>query len=533
MSGRRLTPVPEDLMRRLALLALTALPALALAAPPQGFDARVEEVMKASGVPGAAVALVEDGAVTLARGYGVKKLGSPAPVDPDTLFQIGSTTKAFTTAALAILVDEGKLGWDDRVIDHMPEFRLYDPWVTREITVRDLLVHRSGLGLGQGDLMFIPTTTISRAETVRRLRFLKPATSFRSGFAYDNVLYVAAGQLVEAVSGETWEHFVESRIFRPLGMTTSVTNDVDRLAAPNRAFPHGRLGELRGAGPQQAFDEKKVAIGANAGPAGAIAAGANDIARWLLVQLAGGRLPGPDERLFSAEAGHEMWKAVVPVPATQLPGPLADAIPQFRAYALGWVVQDYRGHRVIQHSGGTQGFRTLILLIPEKNVGIAVANNSEDNEFAPGLVYELLDHYLGLPKHDWPKAFKDFMDARIAAGLEAQRAAGASRPESKPSLPASGYAGRYADPWYGPIEVRESGGALTIDFRQTPGMVGPLEHWAYDTFVARWPDPLIEPAFVSFQLDASGKPARIEMKRFSPVADFSFDYQDLEITPAR
>ena len=171
------------------------------------------------------------------------------------------------------------------------------------------------------------------------------------------------------------------------------------------------------------------------------------------------------------------------------------------------------------------------MLIPEKNTGFAIVNNSEDNEFVPGLEYELLDHYLGLPKHDWPKAFKELFDARNAAGLEAQRAASASRPESKPSLLPAGYAGHYADPWYGPIDVTESNGQLSIDFKQTPGMVAPLEHWAYDTFVARWPDPLIEPAFVSFALDAAGKPSRITMKAYSPVADFSFDYHDLEITP--
>ena len=231
-------------MRHLIAALLLTLPVFAAAAPPKNFDARVEAVMKASEVPGAAIAIVENGKVTLARGYGVRKLGSPEAVNADTLFQIGSTTKAVTAAALALLVEEGKIRWDDRVIDHLPGFRMYDPWVTREITVRDLLVHRSGLGRGQGDLMFVPSTEISRADLVRRIQFLKPATSFRSGFAYDNVLYAVAGQLIEAVSGKTWEDFVEERIFQPVGMKTSVTNDVDRLSAPDRAFPHGRVGEL-------------------------------------------------------------------------------------------------------------------------------------------------------------------------------------------------------------------------------------------------------------------------------------------------
>ena len=518
-------------MRTFIAILATGLPALALAAPPKNFDARVEAVMEASEVPGAAIAIVEGGKVTLARGYGIRARGSSEPVDTATLFQIGSTTKAFTAAALALLVEEGRIGWDDRVIDHLPDFRMYDPWVTREITVRDLLVHRSGLGRGQGDLLFVPSNDISRADMVRRIRHMKPATSFRSGFAYDNVLYAVAGQVVEVVSGKTWEDFVEERILVPAGMTGAVTNDVDRLSRPNRAHPHGRVGELRGVGDQQLFDEKRVALGANVGPAGAIAAGADDLARWLQVQLASGQVPGSEQRLFSAESAREMWQAVVPVPVTPLPPAFADATPQFRGYALGWIVQDYRGYKVVQHAGGTQGFRAVVVLIPAKDVGFAIANNSEDNEFVPGLQYELLDHYLGQPKHDWPQAFKDLFEARNAAGMEAQRKAVAQRPESSPSLPLAGYAGDYADPWYGPIAITESGGTLSIDFRQTPGMVAPLEHWAYDTFVARWPDPLIEPAFVTFALNASGKPARITMKAYSPVADFSFDYQDLEITP--
>ena len=446
-------------MRYLIAAVLLALPVFASAAPPKNFDARVESVMKASEVPGAAIAIVENGKVTLARGYGVRKLGSAEAVGADTLFQIGSTTKAVTATALALLVEEGKIRWDDRVIDHLPGFRMYDPWVTREITVRDILVHRSGLGRGQGDLMFVPSTEISRADLVRRIQFLKPATSFRSGFAYDNVLYAVAGQLIEAVSGKTWEEFVEERILQPVGMKSSVTNDVDRLSAPDRAFPHGRVGELRGIGPQQLFDEKKVALGANVGPAGAIAAGANDLARWLAVQLASGQLPGSEQRLFSAESAQAMWQPVVPVPVTPFPPALADAVPQFRGYALGWMVQDYRGHKVIQHGGGTLGFRAVVVLIPEKNTGFAIVNNSEDNELVPGLHYELLDHYLGLPKHDWPKAFRDFFAERNKAGLEAQKAAEAQRPQSSPTLPLASYAGSYSDPWYGPIAITETGGS--------------------------------------------------------------------------
>src|SRR5580692_2307195 len=229
----------------------------AVAAPPNGFEARVEGLRKQIGVPGMAVAIVENGKVTLARGFGARALGAPEPVDADTIFPTGSTGKAFTVAALGILVDQGKIHWDDKVIDHLPGFQMYDPWVTREMTIRDLLVHRSGLGLGAGDLLFVPRTNLSRAESVRRLRYIKPATSFRSGFAYDNILYMVAGELIEAVSGETWEKFVAERVFKPAGMLHSTSDNDVRFAAADRAQPHARVkGPFRGIGEQTALDER-------------------------------------------------------------------------------------------------------------------------------------------------------------------------------------------------------------------------------------------------------------------------------------
>jgi CubicO group peptidase (beta-lactamase class C family) len=519
-------------MRRpLAAVVLLAFPLLACASPPARFDARVEKALEQLGGVGAFAAIVENGKVTHARGYGLKHMQRAEKVGADTIFQIGSVSKAFTAAALATLVDDGRLKWDDRVIDHLPEFRMYDAWVTREITVRDILVHRSGLGLGQGDLMFVPATQLSRADTVRRIRHLKPATSFRSAYAYDNVLYIVAGQLIEVVTGKTWEAYVRERLLQPAGMKRSATSDEERFATADRAFPHGRLGEIRGIGPQEVFDEKAVMLGENCAPAGAIAASANDMTRWLLVQLGAGRLPGSQEMLFSVASAREMWRGVVPVPITPLPAPLGELMPQFRMYALGWNVQDYRGHRILTHGGGTQGMRAVVTLVPGKNVGFALAVNSEDNALVPGLQYELLDHYLGVGKRDWISAFAAFFDKRNAEALAALKASRKERPETKPSLALAGYAGKYADAWYGPIEIREHDGGLRIAFLQTPTMTGPLEHWAHDTFIARWTDRTIEPAYVTFALDPHGKPARITMKAVSPVADFSFDYHDLLFTP--
>lgn len=501
------------------------------AAPPVDFDARVEQVQKAAGVPGVSVAIVENGEVTLARGYGVKKLGTRDAVDADTIFPTGSTGKAFTVAALARLVDEGRIGWDDPVIEHMPWFRMYDPWVTREITIRDLLVHRAGLGLGAGDLLFVPRTNRSRRESVEQLRHIKPATSFRSAYAYDNVLYMAAGQLIEEVTGDTWEVFVKDDILERAGMVNSVTDDEDRFAAPNRAYPHARVnGVFRGLGDQELLDERG-GLGRNAAPAGGIASSANDMARWMQVQLARGELPEGDDRLFSEEAANEMWTPVVLMPIRQWPGDLASLVPNFSTYALGWNVEDYAGVKLVRHGGAVFGFLSTVVLIPEKEVGIFVAVNSEDGEVVLGLATELLDHYLGLPHTGWTERFAAFRKARAEKALAALEAETAAPAEVGPSLPLAGYAGDYADPWYGPIAIRIEGRRLRLDFLQSPGMAGDLEHWQYDTFRTTWDDETIEPAYVTFALDADGKVARITMKAVSPLADFSYDYHDLLFEP--
>lgn len=516
-------------MKKLLLLALVFASPLA-AAPPVGFDARVETLRKAAGIPGMAIAIVENGQATLARGYGVRKLGSPERVDADTIFPNGSTGKAFTVAALATLVDAGKIGWDDKVADRLPGFQMYDPWVTREMTIRDLLVHRSGLGLGAGDLLFVPRTNIPRAEAVRRLRYIKPATSFRSGYAYDNVLYMVAGQLIEAVTGQTWEDYTREHVLLPAGMTRSTTDAPRHFATADRAFPHARMnGGLRGAGDQEVLDERDE-LGRSAAPAGGMAVSANDFAKWLSIQLAHGKLPGGG-RLFSEAAHDEMWRPTVIQPVAQVPESLKLTQPNFYTYGLAWDVQDYRGAKIVWHGGSVFGFKALVVLIPEKDVGFTILINSEDGELPRGLMYELLDHYLGLPKEGWPEKYAAYKKQVIAGALTALKTTAAQPARIGPSLPVGRYAGTYADPWYGNIEVAQRGGRLAIDFKSTPRMGGALKHWQYDTFVTEFTDKSIEPAYVTFGLDADGKVERVTMKPVSPLADFSFDYQDLLFTP--
>jgi CubicO group peptidase (beta-lactamase class C family) len=520
------------IMKAMLVVAALLCAAPALADPPKGFETRVEKLRQEIGTPGMAIAIVENGKVTEARGFGTLSMSSKVPVDAATLFFNGSTTKAFTVAALAQLVDQGKLRWDDRVIDHLPGFQMYDPWVTREMTVRDLLVHRSGLGLGEGDLLFVPASDRSRAETMARIRYLKPATSFRSGYAYDNILYMVAGLVVEAVSGQSWEDYVDEHVLKAAGMVNSTTKPQRRLATADRAQPHARLGgAVRGLGQLTMLDEKE-SLGNNSAPAGStMAVSAHDMARWIQIQLAHGKLPEGEGRLFSEAASKEMWTPVVLLPNRPSPPPFEAESAMFQTYALGWDVRDYKGAKIVSHGGAVFGSQAIVVMIPEKNVGFAMMINAEDGEILKGLTNELLDHYLGKPTQDWTHdyiAFKKKRLAQAAAMLSAQEAKPAA---VGPSLPLERYAGDYADSWYGPIKVTKAADGLRIAFLHSPGMTGRLEHWQYDTFRTRWDNPAFENADVTFGLDADGKVAQITMKASSPLADFSWDYHDLLFKP--
>ena len=512
--------------------AIALLASAAGAAPPAGFEQRVEQLRNQIGTPGVTVTVVENGRVTLAKGWGVRDITNNRPVDADTIFFTGSTGKAFTTAALATLVDQGKIKWDDKVIDHLPDFRMYDPWVTREMTIRDLLVHRSGLGLGQGDLLFLPNSTLSRKETVHRIRYLKPTTSFRSGYAYDNILYMAAGQLIEEVSGQTWERYIHDHVFAPLGMKNSTDSDAEFQRNGNHARPHSRIGgAIQGLGQQTPLDENAT-IAQNAAPAGGLAISANDMGRWLLAQLGRGKIPGSTKNLFSEQQSEVMWTPLVIQPIPQYPAEFAVAQPHYNLYALGWDLSDYRGAHVVGHDGAVLGSQATVALLPEKNVGIFIATNSQDGEIVRGLLYELLDHYLGLPQGQWPEKWHGFKVNRLNAAAKQVQTAQAQPAKIGPSLALDRYVGDYTDPWYGTIKVRQSGNGLHVDFPHSTGMQGPLTHYQYDTFKTNPALDWVEPAYVTFSIGADGKVDRVTMKPVSPAADFSWDYQDLLFTPA-
>ncbi|HEY4147181.1 serine hydrolase [Pinirhizobacter sp.] len=498
--------------------------------PDPSLEAFAHKAMQTFDTPGMALVTVEGDAITT-HAWGVRKLGETAAVDAHTIFPIGSNTKAFTTAALAILVDQGKLRWDDRVVDKLPGFRMYDAYASNEMTVTDLLVHRSGLGLGEGDMMMFPTSDRSRAELVHDIRYLKPARSFRGGYDYDNVLYIAAGELVEAVSGQRWEDFIQHHILGPLQMRDTQTSIDARVA--DQVSLHGKnTTAVRGTGRQAVLST--VMTGNVFAPAGALQTSASDMGHWLQLQLHGGRID-KDRRIFSAISAEALWtpQTLIPIPAAPLP--LALAQPQFEAYALGFEVQDYRGHRIITHLGGVLGGISAVVIIPEKQAAFAIMINSEDEGTLFAMREHLLDTYLSLPSPDWIASYKQVIDQRNTAAVEALKANSAvTHAERGPSLPLSGYAGVYRDPWYGTATIgqgKNSAGALTISFDRTPGLHGKLEHVQFDTFRTHWTMPDVEDAYVTFALNPDGSIDQMSMKAISPIADFSWDYQDLHFIP--
>lgn len=494
--------------------------------PPADLDRFVEATMRQFDVPGVAVAIVKDGKVVVAKGYGVKRLGDPAPVGPRTRFGIASNTKAFTATALGILVEEGKIEWDAPVIRYLPEFAMYDPYVTRELTVRDLLVHRSGLGLGAGDLLWWPASTYDRHEIARRLRYIKPATSFRSAYAYDNVLYLVAGELIERVSGQSWEDFVQSHILARVGMTGSNVRHSDAERGGDVATPHAMVdGTVR---PITPFASD------NTNPAGGINSNAEDMAKWMIVQLDSGRL-ADGSRLFQPTTTRQLWRVVTPVPIGAAPAGLEHLLPNFNGYALGFGVSDYRGHKKLQHTGGLPGYVSLVMMIPDQRLGVVVLTNQESTLAFSAIGYHVIDHYLNADGVDYLAAFQRLQAQAQQQVAQAGRQAAVARDStSGPSLPVAKYAGTYTDAWYGDVTVTLEGDRLVMRFGHTPQLVGDLQHWQHDTFVARWRDrELRADAYVTFDLQPDGSIADIRMAPASPDVDFSFDFQDLLLKPVR
>ena len=486
---------------------------------PKHFDAEVARALARFQVPGAVIAVVNDGRVLLLRGYGVRQVGG-APITPHTLFQIGSNTKAFTAASLAMLVDSARVNWDGRVTSYLPGFELADPWVTRQLTVRDVLTHRSGLGLGAGDLLWLHST-LSRQEILYRMRAARPATSFRASYAYDNVLYAAAGEIVPAVTHASWEAFVRTRMLGPLGMTDTRTGIADMRPGDTLATPYALVNNAVQVVPLDTVD--------NIGPAASIISSGADLLKWVQVQIDSGRAGATT--LWSTGQTREMWSPQTVIPIDDPEPPLAALRPNFFDYALGWRLRDYHGRKMVWHTGGLAGMTSRVTLVPEERIGIVVLTNGE-SDLPDALTFELLDQFFKVPATDWVAAFADVadhdraMNDSLLATWHAQRDT-----TSRPTLALSRYVGVYRDSLYGDATIVLAHDTLVFRLSRSPAFTGALEPWQYDTFITHWRAVNLADAFLTFDLFPDGSVAGIRIAAVSPLADFSFDYQDLHFVP--
>lgn len=482
-------------------------------------DQIVARAMDKFNVPGLAVGIIKDGKVIHAKGYGLRHVGKRGKVNEKTLFSIASTGKSFTAVALALLVDEGKIAWEDKVIDHLPDFRLYDPWVTREFTVKDLLIHNSGLGVGAGDLMLFPSQAFSRKEIISNLRHLKPVSSFRTKYAYDNLLYIVAGEVIASASGIPYEDFIDQHILKSLNMTHCTSRPEHMRGDENIAQPHiFKDGKVRAVESSIIFGQKAVYAAA-----GGILCSVESILKWHNMHLNKGKLPNGD--IFLSKKQQE----IIMTPQTITPVSPSSAQwfgTNFSAYGLGWRISDIYGVKMEHHAGGLLGMLSLNVMIPELNMGIAVYTNQQAQVARPAIIYKILDAYLTDVETDWTARFEKMMKQRTGAAMKAVPNLAAA--PYTPSGKILRYVGIYKDPWLGNVEITSSRDGLYFKSERSEGLRGPMVPYKSDLFIVRWEDRTLNAdAYVKFVTDYTGNPVGITMKAVSPLTDFSYDFHDL------
>jgi CubicO group peptidase (beta-lactamase class C family) len=472
--------------------------AAAQAVDAASIDRVMEEALRSWGAPGAALAIVRDDQVVYLKGFGVKDLSARAPVTPDTLFAIGSASKAFTTAAMAMLVDEGKMGWDDPVRRSLPSFRLSDPLASEMVTLRDLVTHRTGLT--RHDLLWYGSPW-SRDEIIRRIGSIPPTYPFRTAFQYQNIMFLTAGVAVGNATGSTWEEFTRRRIFDPLGMKTANFSTKDAEKSSDLAMPHVK-------GPNNSVIAIPWRNIDNVGPAGSINASARELTAWLRLQVNGGVFEG--KRLISPAAMREMH---TPQMVVRLEGRWKLFFPESEttqlSYGLGWFISSYRGHRLVMHGGSIDGFRAQIILVPQSGLALAVLTNLGNTQLPEAAAYNVVDHLLGLESRDWNAFLRAGALAQEAEATKVlqNRLAGRRR-ETKPSREIAAYAGDYEDPGYGRVTISVDGDSLQLRWSSFNSK---LAHFHYDTFtVVPERSPLAHEAVV-FMLGADGEVAQLNL----------------------
>jgi CubicO group peptidase (beta-lactamase class C family) len=494
---------------------------------PPGLDAYVEKVLQSFQVPGIALGIVKDGKIVLAKGYGVRKLGDPARVDENTLFSIASNSKAFTATAMAMMVEEGKLKWDDKVVKYLPWFKMSDEYVTAHLTIRDLFVHQSGLPAYANDLLLFPPSTYTRKELLSKLKDVRLTNDFRTVYAYDNILYLAAGEIIAGASGMEWEDFVKSRIFDKVGMSRSISRFSTLRSQSNVAYSHViRDGKLQMI--ESFFDQN---IGDASNPAGGIVSSAKDMANWLITQLDSGKTPNHN-RLFKPAATDELWKIVRPMPIGVEPEWLKPNQRHFSGYALGFRTYDYRQHQIVGHGGLLTGFVSQIAMVPDLDLGLVVLTNQLSTGAYNAIINHIIDYNVKAEPFDWIAGYKKDWDRSARRRDSIQKANREILPDkSLPlSLPLEKYAGTYHDELIGSIVLTKESQGLLLKFVKSPQYNMRLEHFHGDLFKAEYLSKNMGDApYLAFQVNPD-RTVR-DAKFLSTFSNAERDLEDLVLKP--
>ena len=487
----------------------------------QKIDQVAENAMRTFDVPGMAVAVIKDGNIIHSKGYGVKSIKTGEKVESNTNFGIASNSKAFTAAALAILVDEGKINWDDKVIQHIPEFKMYNDYVTKEFTIRDLLTHRSGLGLGAGDLMVWPDGhNFTPKDIIQNIQFLKPVSDFRSKYDYDNLLYIIAGVVVERVSGQSWTGFVTKRLLEPIGMTNTAANWHLVKNKQNAIDPHVPID-----GKLQVIDRYTNSI---FDAAAGLYSNVDDVAKWLQFNLDKGKVG--DKQVISEKQMKEMItpQTLQKVATTQPCNSL------FKAYGLGWQLQDFNGKLEVSHTGGLEGIVTQTIFYPQLNLGIVVLTNQQSGVAFNSVSNTIKDFYLGNHEKDWVKFYNDLMKSRVAEadGItdEVWKTVGANQKNKKLKVDAKSLSGTFQDAWFGEVEIYEEKGKLIFESKRSPQLTGEMFFYKDNTYAVKWYNRYFHADAFVFAEMKDGKMSGFKMKAISPMTDFSYDFHDLDFS---
>jgi CubicO group peptidase (beta-lactamase class C family) len=508
---------------RVSLLLICIVPSITFAQiSSQQIDSLVADALLKFKVAGVAVAIVKDGKVIHSKGYGLADINSKKVVDEHTNFQIASNTKAFTTTALAILEEESKIKWTDKVIDHIPEFKMYNDYVTENFNIQDLLTHRSGLGLGVGDLMFFPDgTDFTIKDVLTCFQYFKPVSAFRTQFDYDNLLYMVAGEVIARASGMNYELFVQKRIIEPLQMNNSFVGSLHKDNS-NLAGPHSSE-----SGTIKSIDRYDIGM---ADAAGGIFSNVADMSKWMIVHLNEGMYgTGIKTPLFSLKNQHEMWRIHTVLETNQNPRYNS----HFNGYGLGWQLTDVAGEFEVSHTGALPGMLSMVTMYPDLNLGIVILTNTENGGAGlfSSVTNTIADSYLGLDDYHWiDKMVRWKNDAKNEEDSVTKKAWEKVELAKKIKVKNENFIGTYADSWFGEVEVFEKNKQLWIKCERSPKLNGPMAFYQENTFAIKWEYQAMNcDAFAMFYCDDTGKAQSIKMRGISPHIDFSFDFQDLDL----